>query len=571
MPRERAQFQALYQEFLFRLVDLEILSERADTTKLLGQFAAMLAAASLMLSGGAFRLTQLPLPAPEVLIGAWSEEHFLIATTMMVVGLFTVLCWDSTFPDRRDILILCPLPVRARTMFAAKVAALGTALSLTVSAVNVFTGISYPFALGWLSGGILGMVRSFAAYWATMLAAAAFLLCSVLALQGVAAQLLPRRYFLRLSGALQLAAFCLILTVYFLQPPLATPTALAALEDRHLLAWLPSYWFLALFQLLNGSMHPALDSLAVRALAAVVLALFGAASALLLSYFRTLRKTIEEPDIVPAARRRGWPPRFGGSLQTAISLFTARSLFRSRQHRLILAFYLGVGFAITLVYGRSLFHGLFGYQAQPWNQLNRPMLVASIVMMCFAVVGLRVVFALPYALRANWIFQVTMIRRPQQYLEAVRRSLLSLGVLPVWLASAVLFFSGWPPRHAAGHLVVLGLLGVILVDICLRRFPKIPFTCSYLPGKSDIHVTSGAYVLVLLAITDMGVRYELRALDNLTDYLKMLAVLGLIALWARRRTTGTAKSPDLALRFEEIPPTHILTLPLRRDGVVVTD
>ena len=27
-------------------------------------------------------------------------EHFLIATTMLVAGLFAVLSWDSTFPDR---------------------------------------------------------------------------------------------------------------------------------------------------------------------------------------------------------------------------------------------------------------------------------------------------------------------------------------------------------------------------------------------------------------------------------------------------------------------------------------
>ena len=144
---ERAQFRALYREFLFRLVDLEILSERADTTKLLGQIAAMLAAASLMLTGGAFRLTRLPLPAEQVLITAWPEEHSLIAITMVAVGLFTVLCWDSTFPDRRDILILGPLPLRPRTMFLAKVAALGTALSMTIVTVGFgFTLSRRPIA-----------------------------------------------------------------------------------------------------------------------------------------------------------------------------------------------------------------------------------------------------------------------------------------------------------------------------------------------------------------------------------------------------------------------------------------
>src|SRR5258708_34355097 len=73
-------------------------------------------------------------------------EHFLIATTMLVVGLFAVLSWDSTFPDRRDVLVLAPLPVHARTMFLAKVAAVATALSLTVALLHGASGIIWPIA-----------------------------------------------------------------------------------------------------------------------------------------------------------------------------------------------------------------------------------------------------------------------------------------------------------------------------------------------------------------------------------------------------------------------------------------
>ena len=51
-----------------------------------------------------------------VLFG-WSGEHFLIETTMLVVGLFAVLSWDSTFPDKRDVMVLAPLPIRSKTLF----------------------------------------------------------------------------------------------------------------------------------------------------------------------------------------------------------------------------------------------------------------------------------------------------------------------------------------------------------------------------------------------------------------------------------------------------------------------
>ena len=86
-------------------------------------------------------------------------QHFLIATTMLVVGLFAVLSWDATFPDRRDVLVLAPLPVRARTMFLAKVAAVATALGLTIVLLHSALGLISPlvFAAYALTGHAPGV------------------------------------------------------------------------------------------------------------------------------------------------------------------------------------------------------------------------------------------------------------------------------------------------------------------------------------------------------------------------------------------------------------------------------
>jgi len=150
---KKLQFRVLYREFLFRIVDLDLLSASAegDSRTLLGQFASLLIFFSLILAGGAgvwaanFNDDRLP---PLVhLIGAWTVEHFLIATTMLAVGLFAVLSWESTFPDRRDVLVLGPLPVPGRTLFVAKVAAVASALGLTVAALHLLAGIAWPLAL----------------------------------------------------------------------------------------------------------------------------------------------------------------------------------------------------------------------------------------------------------------------------------------------------------------------------------------------------------------------------------------------------------------------------------------
>ena len=144
----KLQFRVLYRQFLFRMVDLELLSAHAlgDVNKLLGQFAALLILFSLLVSLGAF-FGDSSMPPERLLIASWSMEYFLISTTMLVIGLFAVLSWDSTFPDRRDVLVLAPLPVATRTLFLAKVAAVATALSLTVAILNSFTGLTWPLAL----------------------------------------------------------------------------------------------------------------------------------------------------------------------------------------------------------------------------------------------------------------------------------------------------------------------------------------------------------------------------------------------------------------------------------------
>ena len=142
----RRQFRVLYRQFLFRMVDLDLLAPQGDITKLLGQFAALLVIVSLWILLPSVGLAAAPTQPEMGLMLAWVEAHFLISTTMLVVGLFAVLSWESMFPDRRDVLVLSPLPVRARTLFSAKVAAVAASLSLTIVALNIFPGVAAPFA-----------------------------------------------------------------------------------------------------------------------------------------------------------------------------------------------------------------------------------------------------------------------------------------------------------------------------------------------------------------------------------------------------------------------------------------
>lgn len=551
----RRQFRILYRDFLRRIVDLDVLSSHGDIEKLLIQFAAMLAAFNftfLIVIGPKYFTGNVP--SAHLRIAIRSEFEFLVATTMTVAGLFAILAWNTVLPDRRDSLILGLLPVRTRTLFFAKVAAIATSLGIAIVAVNLFTGLSFPF-LAVPDQGFLVALRSLAGYWLAMAASGLFVCCGMLALQGLAVQLLPYRYFLRVSGFLQLAAFFAILASYFLRPPGAVP-------------WLPSSWFFGLQQQLSGAVpfHP----LARRALW-MLLSLSGvAAVTFALAYGRSLRKIVEQPDILPAGRPRHWPrvtrAVLRRPLDRAIVLFTARTIARSRQHRLFLAAYGGIGLATAFAYGRDLLYGPSDFYARrlgtQWNQLNFPLLMGGLVLLCFAIVGARAIFSLPAALGANWVFRLTVVHPPAAYFYAVRKALFTVAALPVLLASAAGYFLIWPARPAAQHVAVLSIAAVLLAHRSLGEFRKIPFACSYLPGQSNLHVKLGIYCLVLILVASTSVEIEYFTMPSLVRFAIFCSVCSLVAAVAWRRWSQFANSAYNWIQFEDLPPADIESLDL---------
>ncbi len=567
----RRQFRTLYREFLFRMVDLELLSPDAqgDAGKLLGRFAALLVFFSAYLGLGGLLFDRKDMPPAMFQTLSFGMEHFLISTTMLIVGLFAVLSWDSTFPDRRDVLVLGPLPIRTETMFLAKIAAAASSLGLAIVGFNAGPGLTWPLALstdqGFLSMALPFAHRSFFAYWITMSAAGTFLFCCVLGVQGVAA-LLPRRIFLRLTALLQLGAFCSFMSAYFLEPALVTPRALAAPENHRLLCWLPDYWFLGLFQQLNGTAIRETAPLAHRAWIGLSIATGTTAIAYALSYFRTVRKVVEEPDIVPGKPFRNWSPRWGDSVQTAIVQFSIRALARSRQHRVIFSFYLGMGFAILILLSKAQPPAGQTYPPPPPENLGP--IVSSIMVLCFWMLGTRVIFSLPLNLRANWVFRVTPVRGGPGSLSAARRSLYVLAWAPLWTGNAIWFLSIWPWRMAVGHLIAFGLVGAILVELCLYNFQKIPFTCSWLPGKSNIILGLGGFSFLLLLLLIQGATMELSALADPFRYAETIAILTAVFAAARWRTSARASTEQPVVQFGEEQKSVLLGLGLFRDGVL---
>jgi hypothetical protein len=181
-------------------------------------------------------------------------------------------------------------------------------------------------------------------------------------------------------------------------------------------------------------------------------------------------------------------------------------------------------------------------------------------MMFFAVAGLRNVFSLPISLTANWVLRTTQLRHTDEYVAATRRSLLLFAVAPVWLLSFALSFRFGPVQHVAVHLAVLALLGWILVELCLIGFYKVPFTCSYLPGKANVQLQFWGLLIALIAFVVPCAEFEQSALH---DSMKSALMLGFLfvascALFFFNRY----RARSAVIYFEELPDEVITTLGL---------
>ena len=547
-------FRVLYGQFLLRVIDLEALSVEADVLGFLGQFAGVLIMLSVVHSMVTY-IGYVYITGPDEPIAFLRHmQHYLIATTMLVVGLATVISWDSTFPDRRDVMVLSPLPIAPRTILLAKLTASLAVLGLAVFTLNVASGLMLPLILGAQPGPALGQFQSIPAWWVANVAASIFLYGSVLTVQGFTALMLPRRIFLRLSAFLQLAAFGLFIGVYFVQPSLTTPAAWEAPGSQWILASSPSYWFWAMFKQMNGTLPDQSKWVAQRAWIGLGLAVTGAGLSLLLCYLRTMKKTVEEPDLVPGAGSINWIPRLGNPLQNAVVQFSIRSITRSRQQRVAFAFYLAFVFALAFSMARG------EMAATGTIPVSMDLLFPTFLMMFFTVVGLRTVFSIPISLTANWVLRTTQVRLPEKYVAATRATLLLFGVMPAWLLSAALALRFGPALQVMGHLVVLAMLGCILAEVCLIGFHKVPFTCSYLPGKANIQLIFWGSLIALVSLVLPCMEFELRALHEPNKFGFMICILVGCAIALFVYNDIRAKSA--VIHFEEIPDEVITTLKL---------
>jgi hypothetical protein len=335
------------------------------------------------------------------------------------------------------------------------------------------------------------------------------------ALQGVLLNVLPQAMFRRISPIIQMAALTVLLTLFLVYPLIGAAFLILLERSSELLFYFPIFWFVGLYgsQLSVGLNSPVLAALGRQAILGLLVAAGVFAASYALAYRRHARSVLDGADFKPRGsdtdetrlRLRGLYSRIlRHPTQRACFGFIGSILTRSPRHQVFLAVYLAIGFSL----GLSTLCRVDRTAAFPFQILDDGMLALPLILSFFVISGLRATFNIPHELSANWLFQLTNSGSPAEYFAATEKFVRFWGVIPFLLFSAILEFSYWTWSEAVFHLFFEGIVSLVLVHVLFSGFRKVPFTCSYFPGKKNLALLGIFYIYGFTAYSSTMVALE---------------------------------------------------------------
>jgi hypothetical protein len=495
----------------------------------------------------------------DTLLIALPDEYFFIVLSMTVTGAVAVWRWDAIFPDRRDYMNLVPLPISTRTIFFANLVAVFFLVGLIAVDVNAVSCVLFPMVVGATQSKFSFFVKFAMVHAIGVLLASIFAFFAVFAVLGLLMALLPPRAFKRASAYAR--GFVVVYLVTLLCTTFAVPGFLRrtpATAQEALPLWslvLPSTWFLGLCQSWRDRADPVLAALARLALPGVAAIVSFAFCAYAAGYRRHFVRIAETTD-------RSSPPRNPrisriGTLLDRFALrspfqrggfrFVCKTLLRSESHRLMLTAVAGVALVLASQALLDAFESAKSWRAAA---LLPDGLSILFILSFLLIVGLRIVFEIPAELRSNWIFQL-MLDPDGRECERLARRVILILVLP-WLLAisfpAYLYLEGW--RVACLHALLVGTWAVLLTNIVLIRFRKLPFTCTMPVFKQHSFVTliSVGFGFLLYAVSTP--EFESSAL---AEPLRMLILvpIAVVAWYIPHHLAKSSIEIERRLIFEE--------------------
>jgi len=475
----------LTRHFFTSLFDFGILSdEGAESLKrvLLGVLALAIAGGLLLTRVFMAKYGMLAEAPPEAYAREVVADHaFLMALPMWIVAGAMSLVGQSLFPDETDFRILMAEPLSRSVVFGAKLAALLLFGGLFV--VGSHVGL-LPLAVLTLIGAAKtgSVVPATMAFAASSLAASLFAALGIVAMQGVLVLLASRSRLLAFSGAVRIVVMGgLVLALPLVARLPATAGAFEA--NAWWLAWTPPAWFAGLERWLLGDTTRGM--LAAQAMAATI----GAGAIAVFAYVRLYRRfdrvtfqsagRTRSPGGAPSIGRWGW----GAPVRRAVLRFVSLTIQRSVLHQgLVVGLLAGTGGLVL----NSLLSANWRVDEPAGNALVWTLLWAPMTMVFLAIPAIRLALSVPMDLRANWIFRMTEdVDGRAEVADASVRTVLALAVaLPIALIAPLQWWVMGDDCLAV--LLVEAAIGWLLVEFLMADWRRVPFTCSYIPGKGFV-------------------------------------------------------------------------------------
>ncbi len=480
-----------------------------------------------------------------------ADELSLITLLFCVTGLVALLEWPALFPSRRDYLALAGKPILSRQIFTARFITILLFSSALIGAMNLLPSIIAPIEFP-------GQGHRTAQAEASCLACFSVFF-GIVAMQGLLLNLLPARWFARVSIYVQGALIAILLLggLYSWSIKEWQPSTIARLPEFG--AWLPPVWFTALHETLIGDASPFYAQMAARAFTGSGIAALLSVVTYLISY-RRFRKLLLETRVevaAPRARRFSLIRVLSRSpQQEALMEFMAKTMARSRGHRILWLAYIGGAIAIMLnssIIDGAIFARHGGLKATRFLVLFWP-LACSVVMLT----GIRHVLSVPSELGANWMFQITESLGRKQWMQATERFVMLYAVAPLYLVlmPVSIYVLGW--AMALRMTVLQIMVSLFIFEIRFNSWQQLPFACSYRPGQRPLVVTLGGYLAVLCVVIPIVSVMIAAAAEIPFLYPIYLVWFTFDFLWARRlRREGWG---DSKLLYEDLPDAYDLGL-----------
>jgi hypothetical protein len=437
-----------------------------------------------------------------------------ITLTMTAIGFVALIIWDGVFPDRRDARILGALPVPARVLIGARLLALAAICGVFVIGVTAVPTLIYGPIMG-AFGGATNALRGAVAHLLTTTLAGGFVFSALVGLQGIVLNLGGRQAADRLSLLMQVLFVLALLQMILFMPHVAA--ALPPDLNGGLVRALPSVWFLGLYDVLGGRPAAGAPRLAAAAIAATAAAVGTSIGLFVATCPRLTRRALESHEtesrnrVVQSVARGVTATLCPRPVARASFELTLRTLARSRTHRLLLSAYVGVALAFIAsgIVPLMLRRGWSAFATPSLEALVAPLMISF-----FTLIGMRVAAAIPAEPKANWAVRIAEPRDRAAAIAGVRAAMLVAGVGPsvaLAVSSGILL---WNPRVAVLHGFVCGAMGVLLTEILLAGFVKIPFTSTYYPGRSKIGTLWPFYLTGFVTYTFSPAGFELTVLHD---------------------------------------------------------